>query len=84
MITLDTLRATIARCAEQASADAPANADVRLAAFVARLSGCMESLGDHELDAMLWGLFDLPPSTGSSAAPVPNLIPLPTPAQVWG
>lgn len=58
MTTVATLRSTIARCAMQAGVDAPANADLRLAVFVARLSGSMESLGDHELDAMLWGLFD--------------------------
>lgn len=58
MLTIAALRSAIARSATQASNDAPANADMRLATFVARLSGCMESLGDHELDAMLWGLFD--------------------------
>lgn len=58
MTTAATLRSAIARCASQASEDAPASCDLRLAVFVARLSGCMESLGDHELDAMLWGLFD--------------------------
>ena len=61
MITAATLRTAIASCVTQASADAPADADLRVAAFVARLSGSMESLGDHELDAMIWGLLDMPP-----------------------
>lgn len=83
-MTVTALRSAIARCAMQASADAPANADVRLAAFVARLSGCMESLGDHELDAMLWGLFDMPAPPLPSIASVQNPIPMPSPARVWG
>lgn len=58
MMTVTAFRSAIARCAAQASNDAPTSAEMRLASFVARLSGCMESLGDHELDAMLWGLFD--------------------------
>ena len=62
MITVATLRTAIARCVAQASADAPTDADMRTAAFVARLSGSMESLGDHELDAMIWGLLDMPPA----------------------
>lgn len=62
MISLATFRTAIANSAAQASQDAPADADLRLAAFVARLSGSMESLGDHELDAMIWGLLDMPPA----------------------
>ena len=62
MITVTTLRTAIARCVTQASQDAPTDADMRTASFVARLSGSMESLGDHELDAMIWGLLDMPPS----------------------
>jgi len=73
MTTVASLRSAIARCAKQASADAPANADVRLAAFVARLSGCMESLGDHELDAMLWGLFGDDGPTPQRNEPMPQL-----------
>jgi len=61
MITVATLRTAIARCVAQASQDAPTDADMRTASFVARLSGSMESLGDHELDAMIWGLLDMPP-----------------------
>jgi len=73
MTTVASLRSAIAHCAKQASADAPANADVRLAAFVARLSGCMESLGDHELDAMLWGLFDCDHAAPLRVEPMPQL-----------
>jgi len=61
MITVASLRTAIARSAAKASEDAPADAEMRVAAFVARLSGSMESLGDHELDAMIWGLLDMPP-----------------------
>ncbi|MCB2642723.1 hypothetical protein KQ727_15115, partial [Listeria monocytogenes] len=45
------------------SKDAPADEERRLANFVARLSASLESLGDHELDAMLWGLLDSPEPT---------------------
>lgn len=69
MTTVATLRSAIARCASQASEDAPASCDLRLAVFVARLSGCMESLGDHELDAMLWGLFDHPAPPRDTSIP---------------
>jgi len=62
MITVATLRTAIARCVAQASQDAPTDADMRTASFVARLSGSMESMGDHELDAMIWGLLDMPPN----------------------
>lgn len=61
MITVASLRTAIANCVAQASADAPTDAELRVTAFVARLSGSMESLGDHELDAMIWGLLDMPP-----------------------
>ena len=54
MITVAAIRTAIANCVAQASADAPTDAELRVTAFVARLSGSMESLGDHELDAMLW------------------------------
>lgn len=62
-MTAATLRAAIVRCAANASKDAPADEERRLANFVARLSASMESLGDHELDAMLWGLLDCPEPT---------------------
>lgn len=61
MITVAAIRTTIAKCVAEARADAPTDAELRVTAFVARLSGSMESLGDHELDAMIWGLFDMPP-----------------------
>jgi len=73
MITAAALRTAIAGCVKQASADAPTNADARLASFVARLSGCMESLGDHELDAMLWGLFDYDRPALQRGEPMPQL-----------
>ena len=69
MITVSTLRTAIARCVAQASTDAPTDAELRVTAFVARLSGSMESLGDHELDAMIWGLLDMPPAA-AHAEPV--------------
>ena len=71
MITVATLRTAIARCAAQASQDAPADADLRTASFVARLSGSMESLGDHELDAMIWGLLYMPPPAARAEAVMP-------------
>jgi hypothetical protein len=84
MITVASLRTAIANCVAQASTDAPTDAELRVTAFVARLSGSMESLGDHELDAMIWGLFDMPPPTRLCAAPVLNPIPMPAPARFWG
>lgn len=68
-MTAAALRAAIVRCAANASKDAPADEDRRLANFVARLSASMESLGDHELDAMLWGLLDSPEPTRITPAP---------------
>jgi len=63
MITAAAMRDSIKRCIVNASKDAPTDEERRLANFVARLSGSMESLGDHELDAMLWGLLDGPEPT---------------------
>jgi len=63
MTTVASFRAAIKRCAANATTDAPADEERRLANFVARLSASMESLGDHELDAMLWGLLDSPEPT---------------------
>jgi len=68
-MTAAALRAAIVRCAANASKDAPADEDRRLANFVARLSASMESLGDHELDAMLWGLLDSPEPIRITPAP---------------
>ena len=70
-MTVSALRDAIKRCVSNANADAPADADLRVMAFVARLSGCMESLGDHELDAMLLGLFDQAPAARPNP-PVPQ------------
>jgi hypothetical protein len=84
MITVAAIRMAIANCVAQASADAPSDAELRVTAFVARLSGSMESLGDHELDAMIWGLFDMPPQPRLCVAPVLNPIPMPAPARFWG
>ena len=84
MITVATLRTAIANCVAQASTDAPTDAELRVTSFVARLSGSMESLGDHELDAMIWGLFDIPPQPQLCVAPVLNPIPMPAPARFWG
>jgi len=61
--TVAALRTAIADCVAKASADAPADCDRRLAIFIARLSGSMETLGEHEIDAMLCGLFDHDPTT---------------------
>lgn len=63
MIPAAAFRDAIKRCVANASKDAPADEERRLANFVARLSASMESLGDHELDAMLWGLLDTPEPT---------------------
>ena len=84
MITVAAIRTAIANCVAQASKDAPTDADLRVTSFVARLSGSMESLGDHELDAMIWGLFDMPPQPRLCAAPVLNPIPMPAPVRFWG
>ena len=84
MITVAAIRTAIATCVARASEDAPADVDMRVTAFVARLSGSMESLGDHELDAMIWGLFDVPPQPRLCVAPVLNPIPMPAPARFWG
>lgn len=84
MITVAAIRTAIANCVAQASVDAPSDAELRVTAFVARLSGSMESLGDHELDAMIWGLFDIPPPAPVCAARLINPIPMPDPARFWG
>lgn len=68
MITAAALRDAIKRCAANAAKDAPADEERRVMNFVARLSASMESLGDHELDAMLWGLLDSPEPPRISAA----------------
>jgi len=73
MISIQSLRDAVIGCAKQASKDAPASTDLRLAVFVARLSGCMESLGDHELDAMLWGLFGDDGPSPQRNEPMPQL-----------
>lgn len=62
MSTVAALRTAIADCVAKASADAPADCDRRLAIFIARLSGSMEVLGEHEIDAMLYGLLDHDPA----------------------
>lgn len=72
MSTVAALRTAIADCVAKASADAPADCDRRLAIFIARLSGSMETLGEHEIDTMLCGLFDHDP-TMPHAAPRPSL-----------
>lgn len=82
MITIAAFRSAIASSAAKAAQDAPADADLRLAAFVARLSGSMESLGDHELDAMLLGLLDQVPA--EQRAMSPNPVAMPSRARVWG
>jgi len=84
MITVAAIRTAIANCVAQASTDAPTDAELRVTSFVARLSGSMESLGDHELDAMIWGLFDMPHQPRLGVAPVLNPIPIPAPARFWG
>lgn len=84
MITVASLRTAIANCVAQANKDAPTDADLRVTSFVARLSGSMESLGDHELDAMIWGLLDIPSPAPLCAARVINPIPMPDPARFWG
>lgn len=63
MMSAAAFRDAIKRCAANATKDAPADEERRLTNFVARLSASMESLGDHELDAMLWGLLDCPAPT---------------------
>lgn len=69
MLTVAALRDAITRCAANAAKDAPADEERRAVNFVARLSASMESLGDHELDAMLWGLLDSPEPTRITPAP---------------
>lgn len=59
--TVDALRNAISTCVARAAEDAPVDRDSRLAAFVARLSGAVQCLGDLELEAELWGLLDLGP-----------------------
>lgn len=74
MIPASAFRDAIKRCAANASKDAPADEERRLANFVARLSASMESLGDHELDAMLWGLLDSPePARVTPAFPLMSI-----------
>jgi len=73
MISLAAFRRAVIDCAKQAGQDAPTDTDLRLAVFVARLSGSMESLGDHELDAMLWGLFDHDQRALLRSDPTPQL-----------
>lgn len=84
MTTAAAFRAAIKRCAANATADAPADEERRPANFIARLSASMESLGDHELDALFWGLLDQGPPSSLGGAAMPNPIAMPQPVQVWG
>ncbi len=57
MTTVAKLRATILRCATEAAKEEPRSVEYRLHAFIAKLSGSMESMGENELDKVLWSLF---------------------------
>lgn len=62
MATAAQLRAAILDCAAKAIAAEPTNTEARLHSFIARLSPTMEHLGEPELDAALWALFETAPA----------------------
>lgn len=53
------LREAVLRCATEAQAEEKTNTDARLHCFVAKLSGCMETMGEVEMDHALWDLMKL-------------------------
>jgi hypothetical protein len=55
-VLLAQLRHAILRCADEAARAEPNDTDARLHCFMAKLSGTMESLGQHDLDIALWDL----------------------------
>ena len=57
MTTFAKMRSTILQCATEAVKEEPRNVEYRLHAFIAKLSGSMESMGESELDKALWSLF---------------------------
>ena len=63
------LRESILRCAAEAQVDEKHDTDARLHCFIAKLSGCMESMGETELDHVLWDLMKTEPdkAKGGSA-----------------
>lgn len=68
MSTAANLREAIKGCAATATAEHPFDTDGRLNSFVARLSGMMERLGEHELDAVLYSLCEtvMPPASAAA------------------
>jgi hypothetical protein len=53
------LREAILRCATEAQAEEKSDTDARLHCFVAKLSGCMETMGEVDMDHALWDLMKL-------------------------
>jgi len=66
MTTATKLRNTLLRCAREATAAEPNSVEYRLHAFIAKLSGSMEGMGELELDAALWQMLQTPPALAST------------------
>lgn len=67
MATAIAIRKAILECAERATQAEPGNVEARLHSFIARLSGKMEHMGERDLDATLWKLFETPTAPGAPA-----------------
>lgn len=57
--SVERLREAVLRCATEAQSEEKNDTDARLHCFVAKLSGCMETLGESEMDHALWDLMKL-------------------------
>lgn len=57
--SVERLREAVLRCATEAQSEEKTDTDARLHCFVAKLSGCMETLGESEMDHALWDLMKL-------------------------
>jgi hypothetical protein len=70
--SIERLREAILRCATEAQSEEKTDTDARLHCFIAKLSGCMETMGEVDMDHALWDLMKLraePPrrvATGSA------------------
>lgn len=68
MTTAAKLRDTLLRCAREATTAEPNSVEYRLHAFIAKLSGSLEGMGERELDETLWALLQAPTSASQPAA----------------
>lgn len=60
MTTVAKMRSTIIRCAEEAAKAEPRSVEYRLHAFIAKLSGSFEGMGERDLDDAVWALLQSP------------------------